>query len=394
MATAAASGQSQKPETQAAVREAVEQALTALRGSPATVGFLFVSSRHSLKQAISTAIETAPKCEFLACHTAGEFTQLRRTNGGVAVLLTTLDPSMVLVAGSTGVRDEPGATAERLTRDFEALKVRAAKMGAGLSTTVLLVDGLARTGERLVKEVLTRTRLFQQVVGGASGDDGKFSSTEVGTSKFVGTDGAVALHVFGRKPWGIGVDHGLSPRTRPLTVTRANGNVLHEIEQRPAIEVYRDYARTKGVELTDTNTSSFLIGNELGVFFLNELHHARAPVSVGPKGELNLVADIMQGAQVCILDGEPDAMVAAAGRAAEQARASLQGLEVAGVLVFDCICRGMILKEGFQNEIDAVARVFPGVPVAGFLTYGEIARFRGKLDGWHNTTTVVVAIPA
>ena len=38
--------------------------------------------------------------------------------------------------------------------------------------------------------------------------------------------------------------------------------------------------------------------------------------------------------------------------------------------------------------------VFPGVPIAGFLTYGEIARYSGRLDGWHNTTAVVTAIPA
>ena len=36
----------------------------------------------------------------------------------------------------------------------------------------------------------------------------------------------------------------------------------------------------------------------------------------------------------------------------------------------------------------------PDVPVAGLLTYGEIARFKGRLEGWHNTTAVVVAIPA
>jgi methyl-accepting chemotaxis protein len=62
--------------------------------------------------------------------------------------------------------------------------------------------------------------------------------------------------------------------------------------------------------------------------------------------------------------------------------------------VFDCICRGMILKDAFQEEIEAVREHFPEVPIAGFLTYGEIARFSGKLDGWHNTTTVVVALPA
>jgi len=38
--------------------------------------------------------------------------------------------------------------------------------------------------------------------------------------------------------------------------------------------------------------------------------------------------------------------------------------------------------------------VFPDVPLAGFVTYGEIARFSGRLDGWHNATVVVAAIPA
>jgi hypothetical protein len=53
----------------------------------------------------------------------------------------------------------------------------------------------------------------------------------------------------------------------------------------------------------------------------------------------------------------------------------------------------MILKEDFRREVDAVRSVFPGIPMAGFLTYGEIARSHDKLDGWHNATAVVVAIP-
>ena len=106
------------------------------------------------------------------------------------------------------------------------------------------------------------------------------------------------------------------------------------------------------------------------------------------------MADIEEGASVCILDGEPDSMVEACGRAASEAKANLKGAKAAGVLVFDCVCRGMILGDKFQREIDAVRKVFPDTPVTGFLTYGEIARFRGRLDGWHNTTTVVTAIPA
>jgi methyl-accepting chemotaxis protein len=87
-------------------------------------------------------------------------------------------------------------------------------------------------------------------------------------------------------------------------------------------------------------------------------------------------------------------MVAAANRAAEEACRNLGGGRAAAVLHFDCVCRGMILDGHFGQEIDAVRSVFPDVPVAGLLTYGEIARFKGRLDGWHNTTAVVAAIPA
>jgi hypothetical protein len=97
---------------------------------------------------------------------------------------------------------------------------------------------------------------------------------------------------------------------------------------------------------------------------------------------------------VCILDGNRKDLVAAARRAATEARERLGAKQAAGVLLFDCICRGAILGPEFSGEIAAVREVFPEVPIAGFLTYGEIARYSGKLDGWHKTTAVEVAIPA
>jgi methyl-accepting chemotaxis protein len=97
---------------------------------------------------------------------------------------------------------------------------------------------------------------------------------------------------------------------------------------------------------------------------------------------------------VCILDGSRRDLVAAAKRAAVEARDRLGGARAAGVLLFDCICRGAILGDEFDREVRAIREVFPKVPLAGFLTYGEIARYSGRLDGWHNTTAVVVAIPA
>ncbi len=120
---------------------------------------------------------------------------------------------------------------------------------------------------------------------------------------------------------------------------------------------------------------------------------ARAPLSVGTDGSLTCAAGVRQGSQVAILDGVPKNMVAAARAAAEEAKANLQGARPAGVLLFDCVCRGLILKDEFQKEVEAVRSVMGDVPVGGFLTYGEIANYGGSVEACHNTTAVCVAIP-
>jgi hypothetical protein len=47
-------------------------------------------------------------------------------------------------------------------------------------------------------------------------------------------------------------------------------------------------------------------------------------------------------------------------------------------------------EEGVASEVLRIAEHAPGAPVAGFYTYGEIARTRG-VSGFHNQTLVVVA---
>jgi hypothetical protein len=259
---------------------------------------------------------------------------------------------------------------------------------------VTLIDGLSGVGEQLVSQIIKRTRSYQQVVGGAAGDDGSFKATWVGAQNRASVDSAAALHVFGPRQWGVGVDHGLTPSTPKMIVTKAKANVVYELDGKPAFDVYKSYARERGVTLTKENVGSFLINNELGVYFLSHMQRARAPLSVGDDGSLNCAAEIAEGSSVSILDGKRDNLVAAARSAAREAKDALKDARPAGVLVFDCVCRGAILENEFGREIEAVREVFPDVPVAGFLTYGEIARYKGRFDGWHNSTAVVAAIPA
>ena len=253
------------------------------------------------------------------------------------------------------------AFAERLKTDWQGV---AHKLSGGVvdvrrqlgardmkhQTTVLLTDGLSGSGERLVTELYDRAQGGAQIVGGAAGDEGKFKLTHVGAGERTASDAAAAMHVFSASPWGVGVDHGLRSTTKQMRVTRAVGNVVFELDGEPAFATYVRHAAARGVELTPANAAPYLIGNELGIHFFERIIRARAPLAVGPDGSLSCAADIPQGSMVSILDGDPPSMVEAARSAALEAKEHLGSGEAAGVLLFDCVCRGMILKDGFDRE--------------------------------------------
>jgi hypothetical protein len=392
MNTTTATGASTLARTEDAVAEAVNGALQRLKAEPA-YGFLFASPTHDFPQAL-TAVRRATRAPIIGCTTAGEFTERGLVQGGLVVMLVA-STATARVAFAEGLHANPSRIAAELLAPLPDARKSASTREQRNLTTVLLTDGLAGTGERLVGDLYeARIQSRSQIVGGAAGDDRRFSATVVGAGEKFGTDSAAALHVFTEAVWGVGVDHGLRPVTRPMRVTKAHDNVVMEINGEPAFRLYERHAAARGVALRMDNAGPFLIENELGIHFFDKISRARAPLSVAADGSLTCAGEIPSGAMVSILDGDPATMIRAARAAAEKARSRLENSQAAGVLVFDCVCRGMILKDRFMEEIDAVRSIFPGVPIAGFLTYGEIARSSSELDGWHNTTAVVVAIAA
>lgn len=94
-----------------------------------------------------------------------------------------------------------------------------------------------------------------------------------------------------------------------------------------------------------------------------------------------------------ITESEAERQVASAREAARLARMQLGSHKPAGALVFDCICRNLILQKDFGRALRGMAEELGGVPLAGFETYGEIALDVGDMSGFHNTTSVVLAFP-
>ena len=388
--TRAGSGAVFGASTRANTARAMTKALRGLSGAPATYGFMFVSPELDLGEAMKEAALAAPGVDLIGCTTAGEIDETGLIRGGVSVLLVADTP------GRHQVRFTPSTAA--VSRAVGDLALGAVESfgddGCSARTVVMLTDALSGTGERLVDELWSTSGSLCEIVGGAAGDEGRFQGVHVAANAQLGRGASAALHVASERRWGVGVDHGLTQMTKAMRVTKAEGATVYELDGRPAFDVYRDYALSRGVELHKHDASTFFVNNELGVLFFDQLKKARAPLKAHEDGSLSCAAPVPAGASVCILGGERDDLVAAARRAATEAKQRLGGRPACGLLIFDCICRGAILDSEFAREIDAVREVFPDTPLSGFLTYGEIARYSGRLDGWHNSTVVVVAIPA
>lgn len=394
MSKVVGTGGSSRRDSRRAVEEATRDALARLGTAKPTFGFIFASPNRDLSFVLAETKRATGCSDLLGCSTAGELTEAGRLDDGLVVMLVSSDDTHHCLEFGRGLKAGHKKIAEQFSRASSEAKAAARAAGRRHLTTILLTDGLAGTGEDLVNEMFHQSTSLTQIVGGAAGDAGRFRETVVAAGRECSNDSAAALHVFDTQPWGVGVNHGLRPTTKPMRVTSSERNVIHTIEGQPAFEIYKKHASERGVSLTPGTAGAYMIANELGVHFFSSLSRARAPLAVGDDGSLSCAAPVPEGSFVSILDGEPASMIAAAKTAAEEARDRLGKAKAAGVLLFDCVCRGMILKGEFDQEIEAVRSVFGEVPVAGFLTYGEIARCAGSLEGWHNATAVVAAIPS
>jgi hypothetical protein len=92
------------------------------------------------------------------------------------------------------------------------------------------------------------------------------------------------------------------------------------------------------------------------------------------------------------MEGDAHSVRSAGNAACQDALAELGGNPALGVLAFECVGRRPVLgQEGIRVEIDEIMKCSGGAPVAGFYTYGEIARKQGVI-GFHNQTLVVLSV--
>lgn len=393
MPTITATGYSNSTLSSAAAAEVADQALAALNGQAPSLALVFCSTGYDYNELLRTLKDKLGIDAIVGCTTAGEFNENSSSENAVSLMLIASDQFQKVIRAARGLKNDYQKSITGALGNFKENQRNMMAQGYMHSTILVLSDGLAGRGEEMVATIQEMTGAATQLVGGAAGDNGKFEQTSIFAGDQAYTDTIIMVQLFSKKPIGIGVRHGLNPKTEAMRVTRSEGAVLYELDGKPAFDAYREYAAKLGQTIDHENAGGFMIANELGIQMFSDVTKIRAPLSANPDGSLNMATEVPPNAMISIMDGERPALLSAAAQAAEEAKVNLRGNPAAGIVVFDCICRGIMLAEDFPREIETIRSPFGEVPVVGFRTYGEIAKFGGQLNGFHNSTAVVCAFP-
>jgi hypothetical protein len=377
-------GQSNERDARTAGAAAARQALSNDDGRLLVV---FCSDSYDLPALLAGINEASGGVPLIGCSTAGEIATSGPGDASVVVVALGGPGYSVHTAVATGVSTrlrEAGAEAAACVSGVDDKPHR---------IMLLLTDGLAGDQQEIVRGAYGVLGAGIPLVGGCAGDDLRMRQTSQLYGDQVLHDAVVAAAVASDAPFGIGVRHGWRKMGEPMLVTHSANNRVYSLDDQPALDVYLDRLNAPEAARSDPAAfTRFALTHPLGL-------SRRSGEEVRFVGEANFqdrslgcIAEVPQGGLTWFMEGDEDSVLEATDTACSDALQQLEGRPAAGLLAFDCIARrGVLGEEGIRREIQRVAEHAGGAPVAGFYTYGEIARIHG-ISGFHNQTLVVLAL--
>ena len=370
------------------VAVAVAEALSALRWehTPRLV-ILLAAPRYPLETVAELLAAQLKDVPLIGCSSSGEIGPTGALSG-----------SLVLWAlGGTGVRTSTGWGES----DNGGLR-QAASMAASCldhldrrqnTVLVLLSDGLGGDQMDVVRGAYDIANIDVPLVGGCAGDYLAMRKTHQLHGRRVMSGAVVAAAISSERPLGVGVSHGWTPVSEPMLVTDSHATRLATLEDRPALDVYLEFFDPPPAVRQEAKAfADFAATHPIGIRRRDRIEMRHVTGFDPTDRSLVMVAEVPQGALAFLTEGDLDSVLGAAGDSTRAAIAAIGDGPPVGMLLFNCVSRRSVFGETrVQEETDLISRCAGGVPMAGFYTYGEIARTKGS-GGFHNQTLVTLAI--
>lgn len=303
--------------------------------------------------------------------------------------------AIVLRFDATKIRatSEPIDTASDSRRCGEAIGRKLA--ADDLAGVFVLSDGLNVNGSKLVAGINAQVGDVS-ITGGLAGDGSQFVETLVGIDCPPRNRMIAAIGFYGDA---VKIGHGsaggwdvFGPKRR---ITRANGNVLLELDGRPALDLYTRYLGEDEVKALPGSALLF----PLQIHDPNRPDHqiVRTILAVDrDKKSMTFAGDMPEGWVAQLMRGNFDRLALGAADAAQQARDGLNECrDNDGVAILvSCIGRRLLMGQRALDEVEAAGAVLgPKLQRLGFYSYGEISPHAvSGICELHNQTMTVTTI--
>ena len=396
MSARAGAGISAAPDPLHAARDAAGLVAAALQGAEPDLALVFASGDHL--HAPQTTLEgvrevLAPRT-LIGCAAAGVLGRGRELESGTAVAVwgVAFDgageaAAFHASAGSHALQRQPALSGTSAVDGLPAL--------GDAEGAILLSDPYSFPTDTALTQ-LAQNAPTVPVLGGLSS-----ARTPAGTGAlFFGEqvldEGAVGvtLHGVGMIPC---VSQGAAPLGREVTITAAEGNVIHELAGRPAFETVERIIGELSPRERALIAQGVLIGividrgqpdYEQGDFLV------RGVLGADPdSGRLAVGATVRPGQVLRLHARDARSADADLRRALRLRMEALAGATPAGALVFSCNGRGRAMFGASDHDARAVSEELLGAPAAGFFAAGEIGPVGGR-SFLHGFTATVAVFPA
>jgi hypothetical protein len=404
VATKAGVGMSRHHNPNVAGREAAEQALEKAGISKPDFVLVFGSIGYDQHSLVRTIRETTGGAPLSGCSAEGTINGDDADESNFSVVVTAISSEELRWQNgiARGFEDDSRAVGKRVAKDLlphlSSDTIGLLVFPDGVKDFVVPTENLVDNFFAGLEENLPSDRFLPLWGGGANANFNLASPPYQYCDDEVITDGVSYALLSGNAQAGWAISHACIPIGGERIVTRSQGNIIYEIDGKPAMEVFEEYL-PKDALTEDRDWIRYAISLALCFrapsYMKDEKYVVRGMPAVSmADGSITVQTEVSEGTSVWLSSRDKEKVSNGFDRMAAQIKDQLGGEKPKLVFQFECATRGKtmfreqeklhILKR-FRQSLD------PDAPWVGFYTAGEIGPVE-EHNLRHLYTSVVLAL--
>ena len=257
----------------------------------------------------------------------------------------------------------------------------------GLKGVYTLAPGLAVNGSAVINGLTSLLPSHVKLSGGLAGDNASFGKTFVISPEGISENTVVAVCFYGENlTFGYGAYGGWRSFGPSRSVTKANENLLFQLDDVPALTIYKDYL---GDYASDLPANGLLFPLEVVGKDQKGTGLIRTILGIDEDtNSLTLAGDVVESEYVRLMHASTDDLIDGAQLAVANALSNPKSTHSSPrvnkahhslALVTSCVGRKLVMGDRVEEELECIKEQLPqNTNIAGFYSYGEICPFDNK----------------